>query len=99
MAELPLDLSALLDGERIIMHIAFDPGCLQNDQFAGLDRPFDCAGKPRALRDHRALDLTTFALNDAGASQIAFDCAINMQISRGRNVAFDCDIGTDHGKG
>jgi hypothetical protein len=79
--------------------VAFDPGGLEDHQFAGGDRTAYRARQARAFGADRADDFARLALDQRGAGNVAFDAAIDVQVSRGRDIALDGDVGAEHREG
>jgi hypothetical protein len=89
----------LLDGQRIIEHVTIDLGGFENDQLARSDRTIDGSRKARAFGLHSTGDGACFALHQAGAGDIAFDRAIDVEIGRSLDIALDGDVGSENRKG
>jgi hypothetical protein len=99
IGEAAFDLRPLLDRQRVVMHVAFDPRAAQDDQLAHGDGALDLTREARVLRLDRPFDAARFALHQRGAGDVAFDRAVDVQIGAGRNIAPDDDIRADHRKG
>ena len=60
------------------MHIAMDMCGFKDHKLACRDGTFQRAGQASRLRRYSAVDCAAFTLNERGATDIAFDPAIDM---------------------
>src|SRR4029079_3635795 len=92
-------LAARRDAHRTIGDIAEDAGACLHDQLVSDDAALDHTGDTRGVGRHLPLDAAVRALHQRGATNIALDPSVNVQIDRCLDIAADPDIAADQRKG
>ncbi len=98
MLELAVDMTALLNGDIFIRHVAANARAGADNQIASFDGAFYCARQAGILSYDRALNLAGWSLNKRQASDVANDFAVNMEVNFGFDIAGDYNAVSDDGE-
>lgn len=79
MAQVTIDVGALLDCQRFVLDVAVDFRGFEHDQLFDFDPATDRARKPGCLSANCAMDGAGLALDQSRARDVALDLPINMK--------------------
>lgn len=98
MLQASINARTIFDRDVLIFDIAGDPSSALHRQLTNRYRAFNGTGKARAFRADVACDAAFAALDERTAINVAVDPTIDVQISRGGDVAGYDHIGPQHRK-
>ena len=98
-ARFALEHCALLDGQRLVIDIAFDLARRLQHDAAAVHRSDDVAAHDDFLTRNAACDGRALADDDVAALDVAFDDAVDLNFALANEVADNRQVGADHGDG
>src|SRR3546814_663520 len=93
--DVAFDEGARLDRQAVVDDVADDPRGLRHHHRLRLDCTVDCAADANALAANVTLDMGPFADGEGGAVDVAFDVAVDLDVTVALQVAGDAQIGAD----